>query len=395
MRILLYTYDWMPLVGGVQTITMSLTKGLAEWPKTHPEEPVSVTLVTETPAGAMDDSLFPFRVVRQPSIGNLIRLVRAADVIHIAGPAILPMILALTFRKPTVVEHHGYQSICPNGELFYWPDHSVCPGHFMAGHYGKCVGCNSGAIGWRKSFLNLVLTFPRRWLARAVCANVVPSCHIRSRISLPRTQLIYHGIPKPERPIRASVNEYESQPPCFAYVGRLIIEKGLPVLLHASRQLADAGYSFRLKIIGDGPERHNLEKLTEQLGLSSRTQFVGSVPVEDVAETLLGSSVVVMPSLWEDVAPLVAIEQMAQGRLVIASDIGGLGEEVDGVGLKFPPGDAVALASCMRQVIEHPYVALEMGQRAGKRAAESFTEHRMMEEHLRLYQKLEQIHRGY
>ena len=61
-----------------------------------------------------------------------------------------------------------------------------------------------------------------------------------------------------------------------------------------------------------------------------------------------------IPSVWEEVAPLVALEQMMQGALVIASDIGGLGEEVSGFGLKFPAGDFHALASCMRRVADEP-----------------------------------------
>ena len=70
-----------------------------------------------------------------------------------------------------------------------------------------------------------------------------------------------------------------------------------------------------------------------------------------------------MPSMCEDVSPLVAIEQMMQNRLLIASDIGGMGEMVDGVGLKFPPGDVEALAACMRQAVENPALAAELASR--------------------------------
>ena len=388
MRILLYTYDWMPLVGGIQTITMFLAKGLAEWPQTHPNEAIEVTLVTETPAGAMDDSILPFRVVRQPSIGDLIRLVRVANIVHVAGPAFLPMILGLAFRRPTVVEHHGYQSCCPNGILFFWPDQNPCPEHFMARHYGKCIRCNSGSSGWVKSFLSMMLTFPRRWLASRVNANIVPSGHIGHRISLPQTELIYHGVPRPAAPIPLEASENRGQPPCFAYVGRIIKEKGLQILLHASHGLAKDGYDFRLKIVGDGPERCEMERLTEELKLENRTEFISPVSPDRVRDTLIGVTAVTMPSFCEEVAPLVAIEQMMQGRVIIASDIGGLGEEVDGAGLTFPAGDGHALEACMKQVLMNPRLAREMGRRAERRASEVFSEERMIQQHLRLYQAL-------
>jgi len=76
------------------------------------------------------------------------------------------------------------------------------------------------------------------------------------------------------------------------------------------------------------------------------------------------------------------------GRLLIASDIGGLGVVVDGLGLKFPPGDANALASCMRQVLDDPLRALALGRSARPRALEMFTQGRMVEEHVRLYREL-------
>ena len=100
-----------------------------------------------------------------------------------------------------------------------------------------------------------------------------------------------------------------------------------------------------------------------------------------------------MPSTWEDVAPLVALEQMMQGRLVIASDVGGLGETVNGFGLKFPPGNVAALRLCMRQVIEDRNLSIEMGNRAQLNAIRNFSEERMVEEHLQLYERIVQTSR--
>jgi glycosyltransferase involved in cell wall biosynthesis len=162
----------------------------------------------------------------------------------------------------------------------------------------------------------------------------------------------------------------------------------LPVLLRASRALVSKGFQFRLRIVGDGPERNNLEKLTHDYGLTDRTEFVGSVPPMAIRESLRGVAVIVMPSVCEDVAPLVAIEQMMEGRLLIGSDIGGLGLISNGGGLKFTAGDAEGLASRMRQVIENPSAVPEMGRRCRNHALETFSLDRMVEEHARLYREL-------
>jgi glycogen(starch) synthase len=388
LRIVLYTHDWAPLVGGVQTICTALAKGLSACSTNHAGERMEVTLVTQTPAEGMDDSSFPFAVVRRPGLRRLIDLIRSADLLHIAGPAILPLGIGCVLRKPTLLEHHGYQSICPNGLLVYGPDQSVCPGHYMAGRYEKCIRCNSGIEGPAKSVRSLASTFVRRWLARKVSLNVAPSRHIAGRVALPRTRVIYHGVPAPPRTEGTNSSSHDGPPACFAYVGRLVTEKGLPVLLRATRLLSQAGYGLRLKIVGDGPERSDLEKLTAELGIGSITAFAGSLPPEAIPEVLAHATAVVIPSVWEDVAPLVAIEQMMQGRLVIASDIGGLGETVDGAGLKFAPGDDHALAGCMRQVIESPGLVSVIGEKARRHALKAFTEERMVEEHVQAYQEI-------
>jgi glycosyltransferase involved in cell wall biosynthesis len=387
LNIMLYAHDWAPLVGGVQTVTMSLARGFAGWGVTHRGEPVKVTVVTQAPAEGMDDTKLPFRVVRQPTWLELFRLARSADVIHVANPAFAPLALGCLLRKPTVLEHDGYQSICPNGLLVYELDRSVCPGHFMAKRYGKCVHCNSGSLGWAKSLRILLLTFPRRWLAGRVTRNVAPTRHIGQRVALPRTQILYHGVAKPARE-QSTARNRDSKPVWFAYVGRLVLEKGVPVLLHAASKLSRNGYAFRLRIVGDGSERRNLEHMTQELGLSSKTEFVGSVSVEAIPGLLADVSAVVMPSVWEDVAPLAASEQLMQGNLLIASDIGGLGEIVNGAGLRFPAGDVDALEACMCRVIENPELARELRVAAQQRGAEVFDEARMVEEHIRLYQSL-------
>src|ERR1700752_1244750 len=181
LEILIYAHRWAPAVGGVEATTRTLAQGLAEWPKNRTGDSIKITLVTLTPAGGMNYSLLPFRVVRRPTLWALIQLFRSADIIHLAGPALLPLALGWLLKKRTVLEHHNYQSMCPNGLLIYQPDLSICPGHFLAGRYKECVRCNSVTLGGARSLRNLLLAFPRRWLARRVTANVAPSDHMKTR----------------------------------------------------------------------------------------------------------------------------------------------------------------------------------------------------------------------
>lgn len=388
MKVVLYAHDWAPLIGGIQTLYAALANGLQRWSNGDPGKGFEVTLITQTPGHGTDDSRFPFAVVRRPSPRKLIGLIRSADLLHVAGPAMLPMAIGWILGKPTLVEHDGYQSICPNGLLVYEPDGTVCPGHFMARRYTRCVACHSCNQGFGKSVRSLALTFVRRWLGHRVSLNIAPSRHIAMRVALPRTRLIYHGVPKSAAIGETAPYESQGQRICFAYLGRLVTEKGLPILLRAARQLSQAGYRFSLKVVGDGAERPALEKMTEDFGLGPLTEFVGAVPQEATRGALKNVTAVVIPSVWEDVAPLVPIDQMMEGRLVIASDIGGLGELVDGVGFKFPPGNDAALAACMRQVIESPEMVKGIVNKARQHALERFSEERMVLEHVQVYREV-------
>lgn len=381
MKLLLYSHDWLPVVGGIQTITMLLAEGLAA-ERVGDKSNVAVTLVTQTPAGNMDDDALPFAVVRLPSKRQLARLVSDSDVIHVAGPAIAPVVLGLLYRKPVVIEHHNYQPCCPNGLLFHWPTGSDCPGYFMQGRHRECLRCNA-AEGWWKSLRLWLLTFVRRWLCQRATINIVVSRHSARRLELPRSELVYHGIPT-----QAPVDGTETSPPCFAFVGRLTHEKGAHVILEAARDLRQRGFRFRVKIIGDGVERQRLEAMTDEFQLRENVIFTGFLQGRSLERELQDVSATIMPSLWEEVAPLGVIEPMMQGKLLIASDIGGLGELADQSALKFPPGDATVLAERMRQIIEDPKVVTRMGRGAREYALRTFRWENMIDQHVAWYRKL-------
>jgi len=377
MKLLVYSHAFAPQVGGVETFAMYLARDLAA------SEPgkFNVTVITQTNGrGDGHDALESFSIVRNPRAGELWQRVRETDMVLLAGPAILPLLFALLQRKRVVVTHHGYQSICPNGMLFHLPTQSTCPGHFASGRYLECVKCNTAEEGAIRSARLLVLTFVRRVLSRLADLNVAVSEHVRQRIALPQTQVIRNGVPDflalPEAP-----RVFTDQPHSFAFVGRLVTEKGVPVLVEAASVLKKRGRDFRILIIGDGPQRTALQARVASLNLDQQVVFLGFLMGAELEEAMAGVSALVMPSICEDAAPFSVLEQMMQGRLIIGSDLGGLAEEIGDSGLTFAAGDAHALAAQMERVIEHPELIARLGRMARERAVESYTLHRMLDEY--------------
>jgi len=379
MRLLLYSEYFPPSSGGVETIVLELARGLAERAAIPPgSQRMEVTVVTGTPGSPAEDAALPFRVIRRPRLWQLVRLIRGADLIHVAGPALAPLALGLLLRKPVVVEHHGFQVACPNGQMFYEPDQTLCPGHYMAGRYAKCLHCNAKVSGLRKTWKLLLLTPVRRWLANRARVNITPTDWLAGIVQLKRMKTIHHGIPSGPAAISSA-----APAPTFAYVGRLVTTKGVGLLLQAAEQLRREGLQFRLKIIGDGPEREALK--SQAAALEGCVEFLGPVPHDRQAEALSGIGTVVMPSQSGEAFGLVAAENMLRGKLLIISDIGSLREVVGDIGLIFPAGDAAALASCMRQVLESPSLASSLGSTARDRAIQVFSLEGMIQAHLLLY----------
>ena len=148
------------------------------------------------------------------------------------------------------------------------------------------------------------------------------------------------------------------------------------------------GKTFEVFLIGDGPERSKLQEIIIRDRLGAIVHVTGFLTGPALEQALQRVPVVVMPSVWEETAGLAVIEQMMRGKLVIVSDIGGLGEIVSDGGLKFRPGDAQGLAQVMCSVLEQPALIGIFGAKARDRAFRFFMRQRMVEEHAKIYWSL-------
>jgi len=388
MKLLLYSYFFAPSVGGVETIVLSLARGLAALRDSKGSPEFDITLATQTARGDYDDGSLAFQVVRKPNPLRLWKLIRRADVVHVAGPAVKPLFLAKIAGKPLVIEHHGYQATCPNGLLFYHPSHAVCPGHFEAGNYEKCLRCNEVTEGGFGSLRLLFAAFLRRALSHCASTNVAPSHYVAARQRLPRTVVIHHGVTDPLPSHGAMAANVATERGSFAYLGRLVVEKGVSVLLEAARLLRAEGREVRVTVIGDGPDRPRLEKQIAASKLQDTVCLTGFLTGEALERELRHASTIVIPTIMEETAGLAALEQMARGRPIICSAVGGLQEAVDGAGLTFPPADAEALGAAMKRISDEPSFAGSLGAAGRRHVLDTFTFDGMIDAHARLYREV-------
>src|SRR5262249_33629505 len=149
--------------------------------------------------------------------------------------------------------------------------------------------------------------------------------------------MMFSGCDEPERfkvvHCGLSTDKYGYRPPreqirkifCAA---RLSPEKGHAILINALRLLLDEGHELELRLAGDGPSRTQLSTLAKGLGLADRVHFLGYLSEDEVISELQEADLFILPSFVEGV-PVAAMEAMAVGVPVIATNIAGTSELIE------------------------------------------------------------------
>jgi glycosyltransferase involved in cell wall biosynthesis len=177
----------------------------------------------------------------------------------------------------------------------------------------------------------------------------------------------------------------------IVFVGRLSPQKGVATLLAAFAGLTTPG--ARLVLVGDGPDRDDLERQARRLGVRDRIHVTGFVPHSRIPAVLASADLLVLPSVYEEFGT-VLVEAMQVGLPAVASRVGGIPEVVeDGVtGLLVPPGDPRSLAAAIDRVLGDPELAQRLGGSARRRAPD-YDADRVGTEIRHLYARLIDDHR--
>ncbi|MEW6181592.1 MAG: glycosyltransferase family 4 protein [Bacillota bacterium] len=235
------------------------------------------------------------------------------------------------------------------------------------------------------------LVMRNRYNISIACSETVKEYYLRHNFTLKPTKVVTvtNGIEindygKVNRDAVAQNTGLPTQRFVFGTVGRLDEQKGIDLLLHAFREVANRLENVSLVIVGTGPDEQVLKKTARQLGINEHVVFTGYR--EDVHELMQVMDVFVLASRWEGL-PMVLMEAMALGIPVIASDVGGVRELVrpGETGLLVAAKDTADLAAKMCYLYRDRELAAELA-RAG--AALVCENHNMA----RQVQKIEDIY---
>jgi glycogen(starch) synthase len=280
----------------MESIARQLAAGFAE--RGH-----DVTVVTLVSGPAGDDADFGYRVVRRPGPVRMLREIGQAEVVLQMGVMLRSAWAVTLTRTPAVISHQTWFER-RDGRL---RSHEWLKRRFTARRVNVVAS-------------RALLTEP------AGPAVMVPNCYDD------RVFRITHQGPRARDLI---------------FVGRLVSDKGCDLLLLALAKLKERSLAPQLTIVGDGPARPDLERMVDEYGLRRQVVFTGRQSPERVADILNEHRILVVPSRWEEPFGIVALEGLACGCAVVASDGGGLGEVVGPFGRLFTRNDAGGLSDAL------------------------------------------------
>jgi glycosyltransferase involved in cell wall biosynthesis len=175
----------------------------------------------------------------------------------------------------------------------------------------------------------------------------------------------------------------------IGFIGRLIEEKGIHILLDAVAQL-DA--DWRLKILGSGPYQPELESQISRLGIHHRVDILPQIPSTQIPEFYHQLDVLVLPSLtrhnWKEQFGRVLVEAMASGVPLIGSDSGAIPDVIGDAGLIVPEGDISALHQALASLQGDFTLSAHLSLLGRERALNHFTHQQIADETVKVYQQL-------
>ena len=207
--------------------------------------------------------------------------------------------------------------------------------------------------------------------------------------------LLFHPLPTDERATKRAHLGWKNGEFWCGYVGRLVEEKGIKDLLGA---IALCDENVRCVIVGDGPQKAELELQIGQLGIHNRVQLRGALPPSELAPLMAALDALVLPSRttprWKEQFGRVLIEANACGVLAVGSDSGAIPDVVGSGGKIFPEGDEQALSAVLNELSRNPETARRMGEEGRRVVLERYTWRRVAEQMKAIYDELRPDKRG-
>lgn len=365
MKILHVVNTYAP-VGGIETYILELLPLLNErghenaliYRQSHPRTPDT----TGQPIYHVPETLDPVRD-RQKFTGIIEKERPSLIYLHdVYDPELL---LLASQMAPSVGYVHIFYPVCPGLAKLYRRGDEICTRPYGLGcvpmiYLRRCASARhprsvARIMGQTKQYLHAYKRLSRVMVASRYMRDLM----VQNGIPAERVDVLPYFIPTPDkaelaqRPANGAV-------PRIMFAGRLEYEKGIPYLLQAIRKIKTP---HRLLIAGDGSLRPRYIQMATDLGVADRVEFAQWLAPDELQAAYRYSAVTVMPTIMAEPFGKVGVEAMANGRPVVAFNVGGIPDWlIDGHnGFLVPPCDVDQLAARLEQLLVDRALADELG----------------------------------
>lgn len=324
-KILFISYAFYPEMGGIEVNSQILSGNFHRLGY----DIRLVTMVEEK-----GEKIFPFPIYRNPGIAELFKLHKWADVVFENNPSLRLSWPRIFFSTKSIMAIRGR------------------------------ISRDDGSLAFQDRLKRIALN--------KADGVIAVSSAMRDKF-FPNAIVIGN----PFRHELFKVLDTDRPPLSFVFLGRLVSEKGVHIALESLKKIKEEMVSqlgdLTFRIIGDGPELENLEKLVRELELDDQVIFEGRKQGSELVELLNAAKYILIPSRWEGFGN-VALEGMACGCLPFASDTGGLLDAVGDAGVKFKEGSSEALTNSILEILKNPMLEASYRSRIKPHLEEHYQE---------------------
>lgn len=366
MHILVFTFQFPPRVGGVESMAYQLSKQFAQ-------SGADLVVVTQEETDSIEfDRQQKFPIHRIPTgsthnvIGRFLQKIRLVVIlqrtVHVARP---DYILAIHWD--------------PCGYLLYILSRSHlihCP-YFLVAHGMELVQLPpSRSLRWAKSWLRFralrgarkIFAVSRFTQEQVLSLGILPA----------RVCVIPNGVEVCSGENGIGFAQPQPSKRSLLSVSRLVPRKGHDTVLQALPRVIQHVPDLVYQVVGAGPERYRLEQMTARLGLTEHVVFYGRVADQERDRLLAECEIFVLPCRetptdFEGFG-IAYVEAMRFGKPVVASPSGGVSDVIEDqtTGILVPPDEPAALAEALVDLLENPQKARRLGENARHRVHEKY-----------------------
>lgn len=292
------------------------------------------------------------------------------------------------YNIPIVMTLHDYKLFCPNYQLF--SQGKVCFDCLEKRNFSSCLSKKCIKDSYIKSLISYleaksqkdilkvtdkidVFLAPSRFMKRKAIQAGIP---VKKVIHLP------YFVSKDKKQ-----NSFSKENSYLLYFGRLNQEKGINLLIKSFIQVSKDFSKWKLKIVGNGPEKEKLKNLAKEY---SQIEFLGYKKSDELKELISNSYLTILPSIWPDNLPFSILESLSLAKPVLATRIGGIPELIKDkkTGLLFKLNNQKDLTDKIIWAINYKKEIRKIGENAQKEVLSKYNSDNHYNKLIKIYERL-------